>query len=138
MQRACPDRSRGLTLIELLVTLAVLVVLLTVAVPGMRNLVKNNRLVAATNALVTSLAYARSEAIKRGRPVTVCASSDGATCDGSPWQSGWIVFVDGATAGTVDGADAILRAHGGAADGVTIDLGGMSHVRYLATGEIDS
>ncbi len=131
-------RSRGLTLIELLVTLAVLVILLTVAVPGMRNFIKNNRLTAAANGLATTMALARSEAVRRGRPVTVCASAGGTACDGAAWADGWIVFVDQGTPGTVDGSDEIVRVFGDAGDGVTIDLGGMSYVRFLATGELDT
>jgi len=131
-------RGRGLTLIELMVALAVLVILLTVAVPGMRNFVKNNRLTAAANALSTSMALARSEAVRRGRPVTVCSSSGGTACDGAAWAEGWIVFVDEGAAGSVDTSDEIIRVFGKAGDGVTIDLGGMSYVRFLPTGMLDT
>jgi len=134
-----PGRGvRGLTLIELLVALAVLVILLTVAVPGMQNFVKNNRLTAAANSLSTSMALARSEAVRRGRAVTVCASASGAACDGTAWADGWIVFVDGGTAGSVDTGDEILRVFGDAGDGVTINLGGMTYVRFLPTGMLDT
>ncbi len=139
-RRACVPvrRGRGLTLIELMVALAVLVILLTVAVPGMRNFVKNNRLTAAANDLAASMALARSEAVRRGRPVTVCSSSGGAACDGAAWAEGWIVFVDQGTPGTVDGSDEVVRVFGKAGDGVTIDLGGMSYVRFLPTGMLDT
>ena len=131
-------RGRGLTLVELMVALAVLVILLTVAVPGMRNFVKNNRLTAAANDLAVSMALARSEAVRRGRPVTVCSSSSGTACDGAAWAEGWIVFVDQGTPGTVDGNDEVVRVFGKAGDGVTIDLGGMSYVRFLPTGMLDT
>ncbi len=131
-------RTRGFTLVELLVTLAVLVLVLTVAIPSMRNFVKNGRLTSAANDLAATLAFARSEAVRRGRPVTVCASTDGSSCDTADWERGWIVFTDGGTAGSVDGSDQVLRVQGKAGDGVEIDLSGTSYVRFLGTGELQS
>jgi type IV fimbrial biogenesis protein FimT len=83
------------TLIELLVTLAVGGMLLAVAVPSFNSFAQNGHQVAQTNSLVTSLNYARSEAVKRDAPagVTVCASSDRNTCNaGTNWAAGWIVL----------------------------------------------
>ena len=85
-----PAATRGFTLIELMVTLAVAAVLITVAVPNFRMFMVNNRLASQANDLITALSVARSEAVKRGGNVTVCASSDGATCTGT-WAQGWIV-----------------------------------------------
>ncbi|MGB5729503.1 MAG: GspH/FimT family pseudopilin, partial [Thiogranum sp.] len=67
-------KTRGFTLVELLSTLAVAGILLTVGVPSMQDLIRNNRLTAATNLFVSSLNIARSEAIKQGRNATVCVS----------------------------------------------------------------
>ena len=131
-------REDGFTLVELLVTLALLVVVLTVAVPSFVNFVKNNRLTAATNNLVTSLTYARAEAIRRGKAVTVCASRTGTSCDGTDWDDGWIVFVDQGTPGAVDSGDEVLRVEGKVGPGVDISLGGMTYVRYLPTGLVDA
>jgi type IV fimbrial biogenesis protein FimT len=85
-----PASKRGFTLIELLVTMAVLGILLSIAVPNYRTFVMNSRMASQTNDLVTALSLARSEAVKRAANVTVCASSDGATCTGG-WEAGWIV-----------------------------------------------
>ena len=87
---AVPVATRGFTLIELLVTLAVAAILITVAVPNYQMFVMNNRMASQANDLLTSLSVARSEAVKRAANVTVCASSDGATCTGT-WAQGWIV-----------------------------------------------
>ena len=62
---------RGFTLLELMVTVAVAAILTTVAVPGFRDLVQNNRVTSQTNELVAALTMARTEAIKRGRAVEV-------------------------------------------------------------------
>lgn len=89
----------GFTLIELIVTLAVFAIILLIAVPSYRDLILNNRGVSQINDLVAGLNYARSEAIKRGISVSVCASSDGATCNaGSDWSQGWIIGVLPSTA----------------------------------------
>jgi type IV fimbrial biogenesis protein FimT len=87
-------KTRGFTLVELLVTLAVAAILLTVGVPSFRDLIYNNRLTAATNIFVSSINIARSEAIKQGRNATVCVSTDLATCTGGNWNQGWVVWVD--------------------------------------------
>jgi type IV fimbrial biogenesis protein FimT len=86
--------NRGFTLIELLVTVAVLIVLLVVGVPEYRRLTENNRQVTALNTMVGDLNLARTEAVKQGRTVTLCGSTDGATCNTANWESGWIVFTD--------------------------------------------
>lgn len=85
-----PAATRGFTLIELLVTLAVAAILITVAVPNFQMFVMNSRMASQANDLITSLSVARSEAVKRGANVTLCASSDGNTCTGT-WAQGWIV-----------------------------------------------
>jgi len=83
-------KQRGFTLIELLVTLSIAVVLLTVAVPSFQSFLLQSRLTGHTNDLVLALALAKSEAVKRGINVSVCASSDSTTCTGG-WGDGWIV-----------------------------------------------
>ena len=72
-QMRARHRHRGITLLELLVTLAVASILLTVAVPNMQVLVQNNRTVSSTNELVSALNVARAEAIKRGESVSLSA-----------------------------------------------------------------
>lgn len=104
--------QKGLTLVELMVTLAVVVVLLGVGVPLYRGVVANNALVAETNDLVSALNLARSEAVKRGAAVTICAKNTAnvaSTTCGTDWTNGWQVFTDGSTLGTFDGTDAVLR-----------------------------
>lgn len=86
----------GFTIIELIVTLTIAAILLTIAVPSMSRFIQGNRLTTAANELIGDLALARSEALKGGTNTGVCKSGGGAACAGSgtAWESGWIVFVD--------------------------------------------
>jgi len=84
----------GFTLIELLMTLVVAGIVVAFAVPAFTDTIRNNRLTTQTNELITALNVARSEAIKRRSNVTVCVSSDQATCTAGGWQAGWIVRND--------------------------------------------
>lgn len=123
--------QRGVTLLELMIVITVLAIVLAVGVPGMRELVLNNRQVSAINELVTALQLARSEAITRNvaapAGVSVCASNDGETCSGT-WTDGWIVFTDSdTTSGAALEADALLRSTD-APPGLTITSPGFAGV----------
>ena len=86
-------------MLELLITLAVAGILVTVGIPGFRNMILDNRLANEANELVTSVNLARSAAVRFQRPATLCVSTsfDQAlpSCSpGSDWANGWIVWVD--------------------------------------------
>jgi type IV fimbrial biogenesis protein FimT len=103
-------RSRGFTLIEMLMTMAIAAILLTIGIPSFRYVTNSNRIAGELNGLLGDLQFARAEAIKEGRTVTVCVSNDGANCANfTTWQSGWIVFSDPANVGVVDAGETILR-----------------------------
>lgn len=90
-----PRRTHGFSLIELMFTVTLAGILAAVAVPSMSKMFKTNRVQTEASSFVGDLMLARTEAVKRGQNVSVCASSDGATCLGAnTWQSGWIVIPD--------------------------------------------
>jgi type IV fimbrial biogenesis protein FimT len=101
----------GFSLLELMTALAVAAVLVTVGVPSFRYVTNANRITAEVNGLLGDLQLARAEAIKEGRPVTVCRSVNGATCAAATsWHSGWIVFMDSNGNRTVQVGESVLRA----------------------------
>jgi type IV fimbrial biogenesis protein FimT len=92
MKTRCP-LSRGFTLVELLVTIAVVAILSAIALPSFTHMIQRNEVSSASNRLLADLGYARSEAATRGTYVSVCPSDDGTSCaDGAAWESGWIVY----------------------------------------------
>ena len=97
-------------MLELMITVSIASILLAVAVPGYQTLMRESRLTTQANELVTSLHYARSEAIKRGVRVSICKNSGSSSCaNGGKWQDGWLIFSDIDTVGSVDNEDEVLR-----------------------------
>lgn len=89
-------RQRGLTLLELMVTVAIVAILGTLAAPSFRAMIQANQTRTVASELMDMLNLARSEAARRGQPVSICPSSDGSSCSsaGTGWDSGWIAFVN--------------------------------------------
>jgi type IV fimbrial biogenesis protein FimT len=129
--------SSGFTILEILIAIVVLAIFLTLAVPSFISAIQNNRLTSATNGFLTAMQFARSEAISRRAPVSVCGSSDGLSCN-DDWETGWIVFVDandpGATTAVVDEVLRVWPSFAGEAENTGDD---PNFVRFIANGAVD-
>lgn len=105
--------SHGFTLIELIITLAVLGIILAFAVPAFNGVIENNRVTTRANTLLGAMNYARSEAVRRGEVVSLQREAGG-------FESGWCVIL-----GPLDGCenardnDLMLREFGATRDVVT-------------------
>ncbi|MDZ7748190.1 MAG: GspH/FimT family pseudopilin [Halofilum sp. (in: g-proteobacteria)] len=137
------NKRAGFTIVELVVTLAVVAIVVTVAIPSFASFMRSQRATTQANDLLVSLTFARSEALKRGEPIAVCATDDAnaapPACAGDDdWSDGWLVFVDDDAAGTDgdfdSGSEELLRVHN-ALDGNTALSGtGSSSLRFLPDG----
>lgn len=99
-------KNSGYTLIEVLVTVAIVAIFASVAVPSFSTLIENTRINAATNELTSNLLLTQSEALKRRGQVTLCPSANQIDCDANAtpqdYSMGWIVFLDCSTIGQRD------------------------------------
>ena len=85
----------GYSLYELMVTLGLAAIVLSVGIPSFGGLVADHRLRTEANALFHAIHLARKESIVRRRVVTICSSIDAVSCLGSTdWSTGWIVFAN--------------------------------------------
>lgn len=101
-------RSKGFTLVELMITLIVFSVLAAIAYPSFQNSIRNNRLSTTNNEVLGLLSLARSEGIRNNTGGGVCGSTDGTACDGS-WTDGMMAWADSNGDGEFGTGDTVLR-----------------------------
>lgn len=101
----CKKRISAFTLVELMVTIAIAAILISIAVPSFSAMYESSRSDAAISNIQQSLVVARSHAISYGTNVTVCPLS-GAKC-GKNWLDGYSIFIDNGALGTLDTTDGV-------------------------------
>lgn len=137
VENLSPRRTRGLTLVELITTTAVMAISLAVLVPSWTGLAQRNQITAAGNQLLGHLRFARSHAVHRRRFVSLCPSTDGATCSGDPhgWQGGYLIFSDNNGNRARESGEPLLRVQGSAPKGLRLfSTAGRPAVRFRADG----
>jgi type IV fimbrial biogenesis protein FimT len=133
--------SSGYTMIELLVVIMIVSILMALAVPSFRYVTTSNRLSSEINGLLGDMQFARAQAVKEGRTVTVCSSTDRKKCSGqADWSQGWIVFSDPNNVGTVDAGEALLRVQAPLALGDTLkdNTGTLSSASFNRVGLVST
>ncbi|MGH8042045.1 MAG: GspH/FimT family pseudopilin [Rudaea sp.] len=128
-------RMRGITLIELVFTIAIVATLCAISLPALGGLMQGEKSRSAHNALVATLNLARSTATARQNFVSICPSHDGKSCDNAIWwQHGWIVFADSNRDGARSEDETLIQV-GQLRDGVAIaSTAGRRHVTYRGDG----
>ncbi|WP_167086292.1 GspH/FimT family pseudopilin [Massilia frigida] len=144
MLSAKPNRARGFSLTELLVTLTIIGVTSAIGFPMLTEYVDDAAVSTQADLMLDTLNYTRSEAVKRNTRVTMCRSATGTSCavgvTSGDWRMGWIVFVDdtvGGTVGQVDATETVLRAQSKfSGRGQLVATGGVQNfVSYASNGQ---
>lgn len=127
--------TSGFTLLELIITLSVTVILLTIVVPAFAQLIASTRITTAVNELLSVIHLTRSEAIKRSTRVALCPSSNGTACANDPeWEHGWIAFVDNDADRELDTGEEVLRYHDGFSAQLSIRSGSRTRIIFKPDG----
>jgi type IV fimbrial biogenesis protein FimT len=133
-----PKGERGVTLLELLVTVSLVAIVLSLAVPPFQSLFARNRMAIAVNTLLNDLNFARVSALTRQQTVSLCPDDTG-TADldcsgGTTWHTGYLVFADPDGDGNLASDTDIIRVSQGDADALVTITGEESSVRFRASG----
>ena len=131
------SQSKGFTLVELLVVLAVGSLLLSVAVPSMNAMLNSQKSISTVNALFASLNLTRSEAIKRNARAVLCKTADGQSCThNGGWEQGWILFHDANNNAVLDAGETVIHRQGPVPAGVRLtgNLPVAHYVSYTPSG----
>ena len=99
-----------MTMIELLVTMAILVIVLAIGVPNFSGVANSSRLSSSINELTAAVQMARAEALRRNRNVVLCRSSDMASCSNGTGWTAWMVFVDTNNDGQASAGEEVIKA----------------------------
>ena len=104
------DRDAGFTLIELIITMAVLAICAGVALPSLRSFMEQQRTLAAISSLTSHMSLARMAAVTRNQRTVLCPSRNGSSCEaGTDWSTGWMLFLDEDGNRLPDSGDEVLR-----------------------------
>lgn len=111
-----PSKANGFTLIEVLVTVAIAAILVSIAIPSMKEGILNGKTKAFSSEFTSALHLAQSEAVKRGIRVSIKPVQT----TGNQWQTGWNIFVDTNENGINDNGEELIQTFSIPSDGLTL------------------
>ena len=124
-------RQSGFTLIELMVSIVVATILVTVGIPSFASLFESTRLSTESNNLIVAMNLARSEAVKRGSEVMVVQEDST-----RGWGGGYKIGYDDVIDNDLDDANVkILQQWVGVPNSITVS-NAISVIRFKADGTV--
>jgi len=102
-------RQSGFTLFELLATVGIGGLLLSIGVPSLTSFVRDANIISGANGFLADLYYARNLAVTTNRRIVTCASSNGTSCNSALWTDGRITFRDDNNNLVLDVGEEVVR-----------------------------
>ena len=133
------NKNSGMTLIEVVVTIAIVGILASIAVPSFLSIIQKNKKSTLRDELISALQLTRSTATISRMPITICGSNSSSTeCSGSSsdWGEGWIIFTDNDDDGAIDSSEKIISIKNGISSGLSFNST-TSHITYSSQGIAD-
>lgn len=128
--------SAGFTLQEMLVVMAIMGIVAAMAVPSFRDFAIQRSIAAQITDLTSALRLARSEALKRGREVSLCPTDNPSVANGRPkctnsrdWKKGYLVFI-----GSIYANDQYIRVQQPYSNGGSILADDVGGIRFRPNG----
>ena len=124
------QQQYGLTLVELLATVAIAAVLMLAAIPGMQRLIDQTRADTGMRTVIAGVHYARAVAVTLNRTAVLCPLDANDRCDGD-WSSGFAVFTEGTAIAEPHAFEPVLRHFGAVPEGAQLRFRAFGTTRYL-------
>jgi len=127
-------KDQGFTLVELIITIAIAAILLSIVVPSFANLIESSKTRATRDALVSSIYSAKEKAQSEGFFVYLCPTSNGTTCTNvTDWGNHWLVYEDKDASDTLDLSNGdIIVTH--LTSKTSLMKSGVAQIRFSPTG----
>ena len=127
--------QRGITALDILITLSLVTVLMLVGIPGLREYAANQRIKSAVTRLQADLRLARAEAISLNGWIIACPGDDDSGCSGHPrWHKGWVLFMDLNGDRTLQSSEPVMRAAPHLEGLMALSSSGRSQLRFFPGG----
>lgn len=122
-------RLRGFSLFEILAALAVMMILLSSALPSWRDMVRSNAVKAAAAEWMSTVQQARAESLRRGVALSVIP------VQADDWSPGWMILRDVNGNGKRDQDEEPILRYGPMPAGVRVEMAfGQNQLRFEPTG----
>lgn len=133
------NRDRGFNLLEAMIVVSIVSILAVIGIPSFRDMSASRAVRSHVDDLAGAIRLARTEALKRGVPVTLCRTGDANAASpscaaGADWSSGWLMFVDRNPRGTVDANDTLIQVQQASSNTDGIIRTGTSTITFIPAG----